>query len=182
MSEAKPKIMVVDDEPEMLFTVTEILEDAGYEVYGAKDGYRAIELASQEAFALVFMDVNLPGIDGVEAFRKIKSISPGTPVIMMTGFSVASLISQALEEANSLRAKLEGSTDICEAMLIDVQRIKDEALIARDEAVLASRKAKLAREDTGRSKARADKSADAAEAAVDLVLEEARSLSAIDDA
>jgi len=98
MSEAKPKIMVVDDEPEMLFTVTEILEDAGYEVYGAEDGYRAIELASQETFALVFMDINLPGIDGVEAYRKIKSISPGTPVIMITGFSVESLINQALEE------------------------------------------------------------------------------------
>lgn len=98
MGQTKPKVMVVDDDPAMLFTVTEILEDAGYEVCGVKNGYEAIEMASQESFALVFMDISLPGIDGVEAFRRIKSVSPGTPVIMMTGHSVEQLISQALEE------------------------------------------------------------------------------------
>lgn len=94
----KAKILVVDDDPGMLFTLVEILEDAGYEATGAKDGYIAVELASQEAFNLVFMDIKLPGIDGVEANRQIKSVSPGTPVIMMTGYSVEDLISQALEE------------------------------------------------------------------------------------
>ena len=59
MSESKPKIMAVDDEPELLLTITEILEDAGYEVFGVEDGYKAIELASQEAFALVMMDIRL---------------------------------------------------------------------------------------------------------------------------
>lgn len=98
MSEIKAKIMVVDDEPRMLSTVTAILEDAGHDVYGVEDGYKAIELASRETFSLVFIDISLPGIDGVEAFRQIKLISPGTPVIMMTGYSVEDLIGQALEE------------------------------------------------------------------------------------
>lgn len=98
MNEIKPKIMVVDDEPRMLSTITVILEDAGYDVYGVEDGYKAIELAEQENFALVFMDISLPGIDGVEAFKQIKSVSPGTPVIMMTGYSVEDLISQAMDE------------------------------------------------------------------------------------
>ena len=90
--------MIVDDDPSMLFTVTEIIEDAGYEVRGAENGYQAVELASRETFALVLMDIKMRGIDGVEAYRQIKSVSPGTPVIMMTGFSAESLISQALEE------------------------------------------------------------------------------------
>ena len=94
----KAKILVVDDDSGMLFTLVEILEDAGYEASGAEDGYQAVESASQEAFDLVFMDIKLPGIDGVEAYRQIKSVSPGTPVIMMTGYSVEDLISQALEE------------------------------------------------------------------------------------
>ena len=89
MNETKPKIMVVDDEPRMLSTITVILEDAGYDVCGVEDGYKAIELAEQGNFALVFMDISLPGIDGVEAFKQIKSVSPGTPVIMMTGSSLA---------------------------------------------------------------------------------------------
>jgi len=97
MSGTKAKIMVVDDDPGMLFTLTDILEDAGYVVSGAKDGYEAVEMASQEAFALVFMDIALPGIDGVEAYRQIKSVNPGTPVIMMTGFTVENLTGQALE-------------------------------------------------------------------------------------
>ena len=98
MSTTKAKIMVVDDDPGMVFTVTEILEDAGYEVHGAEDGYQAVELASKETIDLVFMDIRLRGIDGVEAYRQIKSVSPGTPVIMMTGFSVEGLISQAFDE------------------------------------------------------------------------------------
>ncbi|MDA1129682.1 MAG: response regulator [Chloroflexi bacterium] len=98
MGTIKSKIMVVDDEPRMLSTITVILEDAGYDVYGVDDGYKAIELASSENFSLVFMDINLPGMDGLEAFRQVKSFSPGTPVIMMTGYSVEDLIRQALEE------------------------------------------------------------------------------------
>ena len=98
MSGTRNKIMVVDDDPQMLSTIVEILEDVGYEVCGAKDGYQAVELASNEAFGLVFMDISLPGIDGVEAYRQIKSVSPGTPVIMMTGYTVEDLISKALDE------------------------------------------------------------------------------------
>ena len=90
--------MVVDDDPAMLFSVTEILADAGYEVRGVENGYQAVERAAQEDFALVFMDINMPGIDGVEAYRKLKEVSPGTVVIMITGFSVETLIEQALEE------------------------------------------------------------------------------------
>ena len=44
------------------------------------------------------MDIGLPGIDGVEAFRRIKAASPGIPVLMMTGYPVEDLISQALEQ------------------------------------------------------------------------------------
>ena len=90
--------MVVDDDSGMLSTVTAILADAGYEGCGVDDGHQAIELASRDAFNLVFMDINLPGIDGVDAYRQIKSIAPGTPVIMMTGYSVEDLVSRALEE------------------------------------------------------------------------------------
>ena len=49
--------MVVDDDPAMLFTVTEILEDAGYEVFGIEDGYQAIELASTEVFGLLNSEI-----------------------------------------------------------------------------------------------------------------------------
>ena len=98
MNADQPKIMVVDDDPAMLLSMADILEDAGYEVCGVKDGYQAVERAAQEHFALVFMDINMPGIDGVEAYRQLKEVSPDTVVIMITGYSVEALVEQALKE------------------------------------------------------------------------------------
>ncbi|NQW24477.1 MAG: response regulator [SAR202 cluster bacterium] len=147
MSESKVKIMVVDDEPDMIFTVSAILEDAGYEVFGAEDGYQAIELASQEDIALVFMDINLPGIDGVEAYRKIKEVSPGTAVIMMTGFAVESLISQALAEGayTVLYKPLDINT-----LLLAVHEILDSpCLLVVDDEVGSRESMRLIFEDLG---------------------------------
>ena len=92
------KIMVVDDDAGTLFMVSEILRDSDYEVVDLTDGSQAVELASKEAFDLVFMDYSLPGMDGVEAFRQIKSVNPGTPVVMMSGFTVEDLMSQSLDQ------------------------------------------------------------------------------------
>lgn len=95
---AKPKIMVVDDDPGMRLTLEGIIEDEGFEVVGSEDGFRAIELAKATHLDLIFMDIKMPGINGVETYREIKRTSPGTVVVMMTGFSVDGLIQDALEE------------------------------------------------------------------------------------
>ena len=93
-----PKIMVVDDEPGMRLTLEGIIEDEGFDVVGAADGYQAIELAKDSHFDLIFMDIKMPGINGVDAYKEIKRVSPGSVVVMMTGFSVEELIKEALEE------------------------------------------------------------------------------------
>ena len=92
-----PRIMVVDDEPGMRLTLEGIIEDEGYDVVGVSDGYQAIQLAGEKPFALIFMDIKMPGINGVDAYREIKRVSPNTVVAMMTGFSVGELIKAALE-------------------------------------------------------------------------------------
>ncbi|MDA0264049.1 MAG: response regulator [Chloroflexi bacterium] len=97
MNDSKPKILIVDDEPDFLTTITDILEDSGYDVCGVDHGCKAVEMASRETFALAFIDLNLPDMHGVEAYRQIRTISPETVVIMMTGYSVESLIKQAME-------------------------------------------------------------------------------------
>ena len=98
MTEHQPKIMIVDDDPGMRLTLEEILEDEGFDVVGAEDGYRAIELAKQSRFDLIFMDIKMPGINGVEAYKEVKNISKSTMVVMITGFAVDELIQEALEE------------------------------------------------------------------------------------
>jgi CheY-like chemotaxis protein len=90
--------MVVDDVAAMRITLEAIIEEEGYAVAVAEDGYQAIEMARAPPFDLVFMDIKMPGISGVEAFRQIKSVRPECRVVMMTGFSLENLVNEALAE------------------------------------------------------------------------------------
>ena len=94
----KTNILVVDDLKSMRLTLGGILEDEGYDVVMAENGYQAIEAAKQTSFDLIFMDIKMPGINGVQTFREVKKINPRAAVIMMTAYSVEELIREAVEE------------------------------------------------------------------------------------
>ncbi|MQC27405.1 MAG: response regulator [Chloroflexi bacterium] len=98
MQRHETNVLVVDDDSGIRFTLEGIIDDEGYMVRGAEDGYQAIELVKEINFHWVFMDIRMPGLNGVETYLEIKKISPKTRVVMMTGFSVEELVSQALEE------------------------------------------------------------------------------------
>jgi len=91
-------ILVVDDLKGMRVTLGGILEDEGHNVVLAENGYQAIEAAKQTSFDLIFMDIKMPGINGVQTFREVKKINPQAAVIMMTAYSVEDLVREALEE------------------------------------------------------------------------------------
>lgn len=92
------KILVVDDQIGMLETFTDILEDKGYNVETAEDGFTAIDKVKAGSFDIIFMDIKMPGINGVQTFREIKKINDKTRVIMMTAYAVEDLIKEAIEE------------------------------------------------------------------------------------
>jgi len=95
------KILVVDDQSSVRVTLSGIMEDQGYDVTEAEDGYRAIDASRETAFDLIFMDVMMPGINGVQTFREIKKINPKSVVVLMTGYSgpvLEDLLKDALEE------------------------------------------------------------------------------------
>ena len=92
------KILIVDDMPGMRLTLGEILEDEGYNVVVAEDGYQAIAAAREDHFDIIFMDIKMPGINGVQALREIKRLDPGVEVVMMTAYSVEELIDEARSE------------------------------------------------------------------------------------
>ena len=98
MQPHETNVLIVDDDRGIRFTLEGIIEDEGYKVKGAEDGYQAIELARETHFHWVFMDIRMPGINGVETYLEIKKISPESKVVMMTGFSVEELVDLALEE------------------------------------------------------------------------------------
>ena len=80
------KILVVDDEPDIVRVVVKIMEARGHEVVTADDGPSAVEAATAELPDVVILDLNLPQMDGFEVCRKIKSgeTTSHIPVVMMT--------------------------------------------------------------------------------------------------
>jgi DNA-binding NtrC family response regulator len=94
----KLRILVVDDNPEFCQNLADILETEGCEVATAYDGFKALESVKQNGFDLVFIDIKMPVMNGVETFKKMKEIAPGTPVIMMSAYAVEDLIKEALQE------------------------------------------------------------------------------------
>jgi two-component system response regulator HydG len=91
-------ILVVDDLRSIRLTLGGILEDKGHNVVTVEDGYQAIEAVRKTHFDAIFMDIKMPGINGVQTFREVKKMDPKAAVIMMTAYSVEDLVKEALEE------------------------------------------------------------------------------------
>ena len=91
------RILVVDDEKNMRVTLADILRDEGHEVTTADCGEAAVRLCEASRFDVILMDVRMPGIDGVEAFRRIRLRDSDVRVIMVSAYSVAGLERDALE-------------------------------------------------------------------------------------
>ncbi len=77
-------ILIVDDNPHLLKAQARILETAGYRVLQASSGEEGIEITRSHAPGLILLDVILPGIDGMEACRRIKALNNGTYVVLLS--------------------------------------------------------------------------------------------------
>ncbi len=80
-----PSILIVDDEPSILQSLSGLLTDEGFEVITANNGYEALKVIDTEAPDLVLLDIWMPGIDGMETLKEIKKNSAALPVIIITG-------------------------------------------------------------------------------------------------
>lgn len=92
------RVLVVDDERNMRRTLRDILEDRGFEVSTADCGERAVELCRKSRYQAVLMDVRMPGIDGVEAMRRIRRFDGDVQFVFMSAYTLEHLEDQALRE------------------------------------------------------------------------------------
>jgi DNA-binding response OmpR family regulator len=81
------RILVVDDEPSMLDFMETVLEDAGYEVFLADGADRALDIFSHQEISIVFLDLRLFGVNGMELCRQMRHNKPITILYAMTGWS-----------------------------------------------------------------------------------------------
>lgn len=94
----QPSVLVVDDNEDLLGTFSLILKRRGFDVETAGDGLSAIDKFRAHPVDVILMDVVMPRMNGVEAFRKIREINPRARVILMTAYSEEAMIEAALEE------------------------------------------------------------------------------------
>jgi DNA-binding NtrC family response regulator len=94
----KANILIVDDNVSLCKTMSFILERKGYAVATALGGLEAIERVRERPFDMIFMDIKMPFMDGMETYRRIKEIRPEAVVMMMTAYAVEDLVQEALQE------------------------------------------------------------------------------------
>jgi CheY-like chemotaxis protein len=96
------KVLVVDDDPVVGMSFNRVLSDKGYIVITAENGYDALMKLQEEKYDVVFTDIKMPGMDGLEVAERVKEGQPWTPVVIVTGYGTT---------ANEERAKAAGVSD-----------------------------------------------------------------------
>jgi two-component system nitrogen regulation response regulator NtrX len=91
----KPRILVIDDETAIRDSMRMILEYEGYEVLSAPGGQEGIALVERESPDLVFLDIKMPGMDGLETLSRIKAVSDTIPVVIISGHGTVSTAVEA---------------------------------------------------------------------------------------
>jgi CheY-like chemotaxis protein len=87
---SKYTVLVADDNEVAQRLCKRVLEKAGYGVLIAADGLQAVDIALRERPAMILMDVAMPGIDGLEAMKRIKAEVPAIPIVIASAHSMAS--------------------------------------------------------------------------------------------
>lgn len=94
----KPTVLVVDDNQDLLNTFAMILKRRGFSVQTAGDGFTAIDKCKEQDFDVTLMDIVMPEMNGVDAFKKIKEINPEASIILMTAYSDEELLQTARDK------------------------------------------------------------------------------------
>lgn len=129
---ASGHILIIDDEPSLRKTLARIFQQSGFEVTSAENAEQGLDFLKTSAFDLVFTDLRMPGMQGLEMLKRIHAEYPSLPVVLFT----------AQPDVNSaIEALRHGATDYL------LKPLKPEIIIERAKTILAGlQKAKRKRE------------------------------------
>jgi two-component system nitrogen regulation response regulator NtrX len=145
----KPRILVIDDEAGIRDSMRMILEYEGYECLLAATGPEGLQMAEREAPDLVFLDIKMPAMDGIEVLERLRARSDAPPVVMISGHATVS---------TAVEATRKGAFDFIEKplasdrVLLTVRHAVDQRRL-REENVTLRRAAEARHEMVGESPA-----------------------------
>jgi DNA-binding NtrC family response regulator len=129
----KLDIQIVDDDRDLAESLAEFMELGGHYVRRAHSGTEAIEQFRDSRFDLVFMDIKMPGMDGVDTLIEMKSIRPHADVVLMSGYSVQDRIDKAL--AVGAQQVLRKPLDLARiSSILDAETARQLVLIIDDDS------------------------------------------------
>ena len=125
---ATRKVLVVDDDPVVGKSFGRVLSQKGYAVITAESGAQALEKMREQAYDMVFTDIKMPGMSGIELTEQIKAQQPWMPVVIVTGFG---------SKDNEARARAAGVSDFLNKPLSPemIEQSAERAMHAQAEAV-----------------------------------------------
>ncbi len=94
----KTKILVVDDEPIVRVSLANWLKEDGYEVGTAESGAEALRMAAEDGWEILFVDVKMPKMNGLEVLKRVKENQPAIPVVMITAYASVESAVTAMKE------------------------------------------------------------------------------------
>ncbi len=97
-SNGKIRILVADDDPDILGYFRAIIKDPRYELFLVSNGARAIEEGQNHKIDLAFLDIKMPELGGIETLVKWKTMQPETQVVMISSYSDGNLVREAIEK------------------------------------------------------------------------------------
>jgi CheY-like chemotaxis protein len=128
------KVLVVDDDPVIGRSFDRVLSGKGYAVITARDGDEALRKLRDENYDVVFTDIKMPGMSGLEVAERVKASQPWLPVVIVTGYGT---------DANEASAEAAGVSGFLRKPLSPemIERSAQEALLERDAAAAPQEKA-----------------------------------------
>src|SRR5262245_43555042 len=91
------RVLIADDEDSLRWVLEKGLRQAGYEVTAVKDGSSALRAFQEEPFDLVFLDVRMPGTDGLTALGRLRELRPEAAIVVMTAHGTMDTAIQAMQ-------------------------------------------------------------------------------------
>ncbi len=132
-------ILIVEDKDSMARMLKETLEAEEYETSIARDGLEGIKLIKENHFDIVLSDLKLPGKDGIDVLKAVKTDNPLTPVIVMTAFGTIEMAVNAIKEGAFDFITKPFDTDHLLLLIrraIETQELRTENILLKDELAL----------------------------------------------